>query len=155
MPRRPVIHLTNWATRRLHKGRRWTIMARPRNWEMGLGSVPDLTPPFEAFELYKEGKMSIDAYREFTLRSWHKDLVYIQMQFGPDMLYAILYDRSVVELVKSGDTLLCCCAKRHAEHGRCHRVWAAELLRRAGWEAILDGAPLEGVDDDWRPIWRK
>jgi len=39
-----------------------------------------------------------------------------------------------------------------AAEGRCHRVWAAELLRRAGWRAVLDGQELLGLDDDGRPL---
>ena len=42
-------------------------------------------------------------------------------------------------LVDDGDTLFCACSRAAAEAGQCHRVIAADLLHRAGWEVIFDG----------------
>ena len=41
--------------------------------------------------------------------------------------------------VAGGDTLICACSRAAAAEGRCHRVWAAEVLREAGWDVVLDG----------------
>lgn len=31
------------------------------------------------------------------------------------------------------------CGREAAARGECHRVWAAEMLRGAGWRVVLDG----------------
>ena len=48
--------------------------------------------------------------------------------------------------VESGSTLCCACSKQKAAEGRCHRVWAAAALARAGWNVILDGIPVASSD---------
>lgn len=140
-----IIHVTNWAARRLHRGRKWTIMAKPRNWEMGRGSVPVLTPWLEMVELFKSGGLSLEALREAFLAELAEEDV------SPGVLAAETYEGPRVK-VAHGDTLLCCCALRSASLGRCHRVWAAERLRQAGWDVVLDGKPFKGVDEEWRPL---
>ena len=40
-------------------------------------------------------------------------------------------------------TLCCACSVAEAQAGRCHRSWAALHLRRAGWQVVLDGQPVE------------
>jgi hypothetical protein len=44
-------------------------------------------------------------------------------------------------LVVDGATLICACSRGAATAGRCHRVIAADLLRQAGWDVVLDGRP--------------
>lgn len=46
-------------------------------------------------------------------------------------------------IVSDGDTLCCACSRDDAAAGRCHRVWAAAALVRAGWRVILDGKELD------------
>lgn len=41
--------------------------------------------------------------------------------------------------VQDGDTLACACGLEAARSGRCHRVIAADVLRLAGWDVVLDG----------------
>lgn len=41
--------------------------------------------------------------------------------------------------VPGGATLICACSREAAAAGRCHRVIAADLLKRAGWSVVLDG----------------
>lgn len=124
-------------------------MARPRNWEMGLGVVEAMTPPIEAFSVVKGGKLDFEPYRTLCVSLFREAL-----PISPGELKAYPYDDSPV-LVRHGDSLLCCCPQKAAEAGRCHRVWAAEILRQAGWRIILDGAELQSVDEHWRPIWKK
>ncbi len=45
-------------------------------------------------------------------------------------------------LVPDGATLICACSRQAAAAGRCHRVIAADLLKRAGWSVVLDGRSL-------------
>ncbi|HNC23991.1 MAG TPA: hypothetical protein PLU52_07275 [Opitutaceae bacterium] len=44
--------------------------------------------------------------------------------------------------VPDGATLICACSQEAAAAGRCHRVIAADLLKRAGWSVVLDGRRL-------------
>ncbi len=44
--------------------------------------------------------------------------------------------------VPDGATLICACSREAAGAGRCHRVIAADLLKRAGWSVVLDGRGL-------------
>ena len=41
--------------------------------------------------------------------------------------------------VPDGATLICACSREAAAAGRCHRVIAADLLKRAGWSVVPDG----------------
>lgn len=41
--------------------------------------------------------------------------------------------------VPDGATLICACSREAAAAGRCHRVIAADMLKRAGWSVVLDG----------------
>lgn len=45
-------------------------------------------------------------------------------------------------VVPDGATLICACSREAAAAGRCHRVIAADLLKRAGWTVVLDGRSL-------------
>lgn len=44
--------------------------------------------------------------------------------------------------VTSGDSLVCNCDDDRVTEGKCHRVWAAEVLAELGWRVILDGGEL-------------
>lgn len=44
--------------------------------------------------------------------------------------------------VPADATLICACSREAAAAGRCHRVIAADLLKRAGWSVVLDGRNL-------------
>lgn len=47
-----------------------------------------------------------------------------------------------VGVVGDGATLICACPRARAAAGCCHRVIAADLLKRAGWSVVLDGRSL-------------
>lgn len=47
-----------------------------------------------------------------------------------------------VGVVVDGATLICACSREASATGRCHRVIAADLLKRAGWTVVLDGRSL-------------
>lgn len=139
MADRPTLHITNWASRKLHgPGRRWTIMARPRRWERGEGVVADLTPNPHDLADVRDGRINVQEYRDrFLARAGRRPEL-----LTPDMLVANQNSAPSV-CVSDGDTLCCACSRDTAEAGACHRVWAAELLVQAGWRVILDGRELE------------
>lgn len=47
-----------------------------------------------------------------------------------------------LDKIPDGATLICACSRQAAAAGRCHRVIAADLLKRAGWSVVLDGRSL-------------
>jgi hypothetical protein len=136
----PTIHLTNWSSRKLHSGRVFSIMARPRAWEHGVGTARALVPPVSAQSLLprlldsrhsgENPGLLLDVYR--TLCENHFEARVSQMFHG---LLGDIDADGFRNLVADGDTLCCACA-RGAE---CHRRWAAPFLVRAGWRVVLDG----------------
>lgn len=128
----PTLHVTNWSSTTLHgPGRQLTIMARPRPWEWGDGRVAALTPdPFD-LDAARAGRLSVESYRtRFIARVEPASIRPGRLPF----------DRAgALHFVADGDTLLCACGREAAARGECHRVWAAGLLRLAGWRVVLDG----------------
>lgn len=166
----PTVYLTNAGTvGQVRRGRGtpesracvgpgtvWSIMARPRPeyGEMGAGQVWPLVPNESDLLAVKAGTMDFDTYRAAFLdgepwgpagpdggpreplpRCWSQNL-------GPGVLAGLHSTARVPLLVTDGDTLVCACGRADAAAGRCHRVWAAQLLHAAGWTVILDGAIL-------------
>ena len=143
VPFRPTIYLSNWsshATEGHHgPGRKYTIMAMARSWELGEGGVTALLPRRDDLRDVKNGQLSMADYRTRfeaqvarQLDAGHLvpgELVAGRPQYGP-------------RLVEDGDTLCCACSRAAAADNECHRVWAAAALRRAGWRVVLDGAHL-------------
>ena len=141
---KPTIHLTNWSSRKLHgPGRRWTIMVLPREWEHGDGRVQLLQPEAHDLRAVKAGRMTPADYE----RTFRQHLAIVQEDMEPGRLHATEGGGlpPVLTPVRDGDTLLCACSKAEAAAGRCHRVWAAEALVRAGWRVVLDGCELPEV----------
>lgn len=135
--------MTNWSSRGTRgPGMAYTIMARPRTWERGEGTVQGLTPRHAMLTGVRAKTVSVASYRD--------DFVRHAKARPPGALRAWTGTAEVE--VGNGDTLCCGCSKAVALEGKCHRVWAAELLRREGWEIVLDGKVLVGVDSEWRPI---
>lgn len=144
MPDRPTIHVTNWSSRRLHgPGRALTIMARPRAWERGVGRVPWLTPADSDLRDAKAGRITLDEYRS-RFEAYTGGLA-SRGHLDPGELAVVLYDGSGSDAVRDGDTLCCACSRADAAAGRCHRVWAAQALARAGWRVLLDGVEVSGA----------
>lgn len=143
----PTLYLTNAASRRPpHRGpgRVLTIMAAPRPayGEAGEGDVPALIPHLPWLRALQEGVLSLDEYRA----RFEAGLTSNAHELSPGRLYARNlgwrkhYQPSPV---RDGDTLICACSREAAREGRCHRVWAAHALARAGWRVVLDGELLE------------
>jgi hypothetical protein len=132
---RPTLHLTNWSSRKLHgPGRKWTIMARPRRWEHGDGYIPGLLPTVSELDLVRNGRISLDAYRES-----YRHKVWLMAELTPGLMRANRPPSHERWRVSDGDTLCCACSRAKAAAGECHRVWAAEALVKAGWRVVLDG----------------
>jgi hypothetical protein len=114
-------------------------MAHPRPWERGDGRVLTLAPVGNDRMQLRNGQISpVEYFQRFTRRT--------RPPLGPGHLYATRGDTIDVMNVAAGDTLCCACSRENAAVGCCHRVWAAELLRLAGWDVLLDGAELHGVE---------
>lgn len=147
---RPAIYVSNWGSHRTPgahgPGRKWSIMAAPRRWEIGDGVLYPCTPAIEDLRSVQAGTMSLEEYRLRCETRWDiwpdafapwKLRCFRPRPFGGNSIR----DPSIV---RDGDSLLCGCAKGKP----CHRVWLAPRLNAAGWRVILDGtefvpAPLE------------
>lgn len=139
----PTLHLTNWSSKSLHgTGQRYTMMAAPRRWEFGDGAIADLTPTLTDLREVRRGEIAFEVYRDRFLALARGDL-------SPGNLRTA-DGREVVD----GDTLLCACSRADAAAGRCHRVWAADLLVAAGWRVLLDGEIRGGPEEtNAAPAW--
>jgi hypothetical protein len=134
MADRPVVHVTNWSSKRLHgPGRKLTIMARPRAWEHGDGRVPAATPHPQWLEDVRSGAIDFEFYATLIRTKL------TEAPHRPGELVAIVNGAEV--LVADGDTLCCACSRDEAAAGRCHRVPTAQALAAAGWAVVLDGVP--------------
>jgi len=146
---RPTVYLSNWASDRTPghhgPGRRLTIMAHPRQWEHGDGRVEALVPMARDLMLYRQGVQSLADYRARYDAMVLRDL----SRLAPGQLLADCGEQGL-SAVHDGDTLCCGCSRDDAAAGRCHRVWAAHALARAGWRVVLDGEDL--VEDGPRDV---
>ncbi len=140
---RPTLYLSNWSSRRTPgchgPGRKLTIMAAPRQWEHGDGSVARLTPSVQDLRDVKDRLLAFEDYRQiFTdLAEKHRS----EGRLTPGVLVTTADGGKHVQ---DGDTLCCACSRDDAAAGRCHRAWAAPLLVAAGWRVVLDGAEVSG-----------
>lgn len=135
------IYLTNASSRKApHRGpgRVWTIMAapRPQYGEAGEGCVGALVPVLSCVRDVKAGTMPWKRYRDLYLGDMRRRLE----RLAPGELGA--WCPGEVTKVADGDTLICCCSRAKAAAGKCHRVWAGEALKEAGWTVVLDGVEL-------------
>jgi hypothetical protein len=150
MSQAPLIEFTTWGALR---GRRaFTMMAKPRRWEHGDGRVDVLVPSGESLQHLER---ALQARRE----QWPEDRV-AEVMFAYRAAYlAQLAQVSLAQLqpgglraslsgagqgggmVYLGDGAIVCCAcgKEDARQGRCHRVWAADVLMACGWRVVVDG----------------
>jgi hypothetical protein len=143
MSEKPTVYLSNWSSSKTPghhgPGRKLTIMARPRAWEMGVGCVPWLTPNANDLVDVKAGRMTLDQYKQRFEES-----VALHERHGHLRPDDLAIGRLTVGWgsVVDGDTLCCACSRDEASAGRCHRVWSAHALARSGWRVILDGVEL-------------
>jgi hypothetical protein len=109
-------------------------MAMPRAayGEYGDGPAEALVPEVGWVKAVRAGDLTFEEYR---------DLYTTRLRAHVDALRpGVLTANGIV--VDAGDTLICACSRAAAAEGRCHRVWAAEVLREAGWKIVLDGRPI-------------
>ena len=168
-PAMPALHLLGWGTVRAmtragawppapsHSGRAFTIMVAPRWFERGDGCVIELTPHTAAegavlvrlLRARRRGDLDAMArdgaqYRELLERRW--SLALQAGRLAPGVLGAGVNQPEGgigLELLRDGDALCCACSAAEAAAGRCHRVWAAPILARAGWSVTLEGKTLD------------
>lgn len=149
------IFLAGWASHRTRghwgAGMKLSIMAFTPRWAPSEGGVWALAPS-SAQELAdlrtlvdaRRGGQRVDGvlarYRASLEARW--DRLLHEGRLAPDELMFRLpsWQNSPV----LGDATLCCaCSVAEAQAGRCHRAWAGPYLRRAGWQVVLDGRPLD------------
>lgn len=135
----PTIHITNFASPQLHKGRVFSIMMWTPSWAARTGVVSCLQPSPENLRAYKDHRLSIEDYRD-RFESHMKDMEVLDC-LRPGKLCVPADHRRNIEgiIVADGDTLCCTCSRAEAKAGRCHRAWIAPYLVKAGWNVILDG----------------
>ena len=135
------LYVTNWSSYRIPDnvgaGRKLTIMARPREWERGEGSVPLFIPDPDDLRAIQGGVITRDEYRSRFLRLVAYRVRVKGLGLKPGKLM------TATTAVRDGDTLMCACGAEKARSGGCHRVWTAAFLQLAGWEVVLDGAELD------------
>lgn len=145
----PTLHVTNWSSVKLHgPGRKFTIMARPRTWERGEGTVIALAPIGAREQLMRlalderehgNATVAMEAYKVAMIADFERCVPMLR----PMQLMAFGDGRGMggglSTEVADGDTLCCACAKG----ADCHRRWAAPFLVRAGWRVILDGEEMK------------
>lgn len=146
---RPTLYLSNFASYRTvghhGPGRTFTIMAKPRKWEHGEGSVRALVPSLEDLENFQLSLINGATYRKRFIEDVEARDV------RPGSLLAWLHTSGhdgnpIVVVVRDGDTLCCACSRSTAKGEMCHRAWAAPILAKAGWNVVLDGETLKGDD---------
>lgn len=131
----PTLHITNWSSPKLHgPGRKYTIMAMPRDWERGDGRVVLLTLDVSALRMFKSGNLAFEDYKLGFMAC----LLRLQVRLQPGNLMAT-NDGRLFFPVGDGDTLCCACSRDVAARGECHRAWVADVLAKLGWQVILDG----------------
>lgn len=91
------------------------------------------------------------AYETALYRLWEPNLAGLapmSLSYGrgttQDTVGVVLWDGAWwvrYGVVPEGATLICACSREAARAGRCHRVVAADLLKRAGWSVVRDGRP--------------
>lgn len=135
-----MIYLTNLSSKALHgPGQLRCIMARPRRWESVHPRVPELTPQPALFARVFAKQISLGRYCE----------EYVSQASG----HATAIAPGGTAGLCDGDTLFCSCSREAARKGWCHRAWAAEILRRAGWRVALDGREMCGVIVGGHGLW--
>lgn len=139
---KPTINLTNFSSRKLHHGHVYSIMARPRAWEHGEGSVSDLVPNASWLCEVQRGACTMAQYRAAFEERLERSIA--AGDLAPGFLKAD--GRRSFRVVEDGDTLCCACSVIAAKIERCHRAWAAPFLVRAGWCVILDGVEVERLN---------
>ena len=138
---KPTIYLTNWGSKRHHgPGRKLTIMARPRAWEHGAGTVHALCPRLGDLDALKAGDIDAGEYFARFRGELDERLSQHSDRLSPGRLMFRGSD-GLSPLVADGDTLLCACAVG----APCHRREAAPYLVRAGWRVLLDGVEVTDV----------
>jgi hypothetical protein len=158
---RPILHVTNFASRKLHGGGLLLhIMARPpafvRNFAAGF--VTALKPSLNEQELMQslvrrrkageaiaEDDAGLIVYRDTYTARLRRELSAARSAPDGARPWPTYWPNNGASMtgfpIRSGVTLVCTCSVAEANAGRCHRVWAAAVLVEAGYAVMLDGKP--------------
>lgn len=141
---KPPIYLSNAASKRTkgHHGPGAMIcaMAKPRRWEWGSGVCRLCAPLTADLEAVQAGAMPVSRYRE------HCETAFSQRGLSGYYFPGTLFFRNPLtderSYVRTGDTLICGCARWAEKKKRahpCHLELLAPHLHAAGWEVVLWG----------------
>lgn len=136
----PTIYISNWSSSRTPghhgiSGRKLSIMVKTPDYVVPDGRVEALVPDEKDLWATKQGSITSDIYKNRYLKSlWEK-----KSGLEPGMLRFRAINSEAEQIVQHGDTLCCVCSRKDAADDRCHRAWAATVLKEAGWVVILDG----------------
>ena len=137
---KPTLYVTNVASRDLYgPGRSLHIMVWQAKWASFFGCVQGLRPHERDLIAYKNRAISLRSYK-LLYKKWVAPVDLSPCALG---ITSTTAPPTSLGPVQDGDTLLCSCSRSTAARGECHRVWAAELLKEAGWDVILDGRELK------------
>jgi hypothetical protein len=117
-------------------GRKLSIASRSPHGHEPEGKVEALVPRAEDLRLLRIKEITQD---EFKIR-YGRHIEESGARLAPGKLVWSPYSffrRNDSQLVESGDVLFCTCLYAQKDGIECHRLWAAELLDRAGWCAVV------------------
>jgi len=127
----PHINFANWGQiRKVPPALVYSIMVFTPKWQPVTQTVPLLIPTQEDLLAFQQGTLSVEQYRS----NYTNHLAHNLPSLPPD---ALLDSRGL--LVPSGAYLCCSCSKEKAFESKCHRVWAAHVLKEVGWLVSVDG----------------
>lgn len=148
---RPRIFLGNGSRQYHGPGRALCAMAVPRRWEAALPRVPDAAPSAAALRAVQAGRLTVAEYR----RRFEARMAAHAADMAPGALRYVQHGDT--HPVEDGDTLICACAALGSRVRRhpCHLEILAPMLRDAGWDVTIWGAPLgdrSAKDFDWPEV---
>jgi len=144
----PLIYISNWSSSRTPghhgtSGRKFSVMVKTPDYVVPDGKVTALVPSEKDLWAARQGKITSEIYKQRYMKQLWDTLPSLK----PGELFYTEHGAGE-QLVQDGDTLCCVCSRRDSADDKCHRAWAAQVLKEAGWTVILDGKKLR---DDVQP----
>ncbi len=151
---RPVLYLTNLSSRKWHgPGRLICAMAKPPHHHRGDGRCLSCAPFADDLAAVREAlagpddagqhRAALAVYRG-AFEAGCDDRVAVDRYLPGSLSWVVWASggaRAYQEIVNTGDTLFCACARPGSKARRtpCHLELLVPYLVRAGWDVMLDG----------------
>lgn len=128
---KPAVHLVNFGqTKKVPPEDVYSIMVWTPKWAQCSQSIPILAPSEVDLVGYKNGTLSLHDYQ----KSYEE-----RLRSNINKITPLALLDNYANLIPTDAYLCCVCSKDKAQKGQCHRVWAAQILKEAGWIVTLDG----------------